>query len=279
MFGKMKWLMEGEGAGGAGGAGADWRATLPEEIRNDPSLASFKDLGALARSLIETKALVGRSIRPPGPDASSEVKKEFVQKLIAIDPALIYAPDGDDAATARMWKKLGRPDKADEYEIPAMAKEAGIPEADLRALAVTGNLTKSQFAGLAELMGKAKLEEKRVAALERIALDQEWGEAKEERTLASKAAALKMGLTEVEVASLSPRQMRAFAAVAKAIGVNTAEFRSQQGAGVTPLDREEAKRQMEEIRANPAYFDAHTNPGLHASLVAKMSKLGEAAYG
>ncbi len=258
---------------------ADWKTLLPEAIRADPSLATFKDVGALAASFIETKSLVGKSIRPPGPDAAPAAKKEFVDRMLQLEPALLYAPDGDPEATNRMWKKLGKPEKPEEYEVPDIAKEAGLNADELRALAVTGGLTKPQFKGLVEVMAKANLEQRRLAALERIALEQEWGAAKEERTLAAKAAALKMGLTEPEVDSLSPRQLKAFANVAKAVGVDRNEFRRQaDGATDDLLDPVEARRQMDEIRINPDFFDAYRNPAQHRTLVAKMSKLAEMAY-
>lgn len=257
----------------------DWKTALPEAIRGDPSLASFKDVGALAQSFIETKSLVGKSIRPPGPDAAPHAKKEFVDRLLQIEPALLYAPDGDPDAVNRMWKRLGKPEKPEEYEIPEVAKEAGLNDADLRALAVTGGMTKPQFKALVEVMAAANLEQRRLAALERLALEQEWGEAKEERTLAAQAAAMKMGLTEADLKALTPKQLKAFANVAKAVGVNKGEFRrADESSAGDKLDPAEALRQMDEIRANPDFFDAHRNPGVHRTLVAKMSKLAEAAY-
>lgn len=257
----------------------DWKTTLPDSIRSDPSLATFKDVGALAQSFIETKGLVGKSIRPPGPDAKPEDKKAFVDRLLALEPALVYAPDGDPEAVNRMWKKLGKPEKPEDYEIPEAVKEAGLNPDELRALAVTGGLTKPQFNGLVDVMVKANLEQRRVVALDRLALEQEWGAAKEERTLAAQAAALKMGLNEVEVKSLSPKQLKAFYHVAKAVGVNQNEFRrSADGGSGDTLDPAEAKRQQDEIRVNPHFLDAYTNPVEHRRLVARMSKLSEMAY-
>ena len=258
----------------------DWRAALPEGLRSDPSLSTFKDVAALAQSFVETKSLVGKSIRPPGPDAAPEAKKEFVGKLLQLDPNLIYAPEGDPEVEKRLWTRLGKPEKPEGYEPPDVVKEAGIDVEELRALAVTSGLTKSQFKALAEITSRAQLEQKRLSALDRLALDQEWGAAKEERTLSARAAALKMGLSEEDAASLTPKQLRAFANVARAVGVNQNEFRRMADGKPGPdvLDPKEALRQMEEIRANPDFFDAHTSPGRHKHLVEQMSKLGEMAY-
>lgn len=261
-----------------GGTPPDWRSTLPETIRNDPSLASFKDVGALAESFIQTKSLVGASVRPPGPNAKAEDRKAFVDRLLQIEPALVYAPDGDPEALNRMWRKLGKPEKPEEYEIAEEAKAAGLDLDQLRTLAVTGGMTKAQFKGLTEMMGKATLEQKRLAALDRLALETEWGEAKEERTLAAKAAAMKMGLTEPEVDSLTPKQLKAFANVAKAVGVKTNEFRRAGDSEGDALDPAEAQRQQAEIRANPDFLDPYKNPAKHKHLVAEMSRLAPMAY-
>jgi hypothetical protein len=257
----------------------DWHETLPEELKSDPSLKDFKDPASLAKSYVETKALVGKSIRPPGDGAAADVKKKFVDDLLRIEPALIYAPDGDKDALDRMWKKLGKPAKPEEYDFPDAAKAAGLNETDLRNLAAKTGLTKAQFNEIVGTMTAAALESKRLAALERVSLEQEWGDAKEERTLAAQAAALKMGLTEDDVKSLTPRQLRVFHNVAKAVGVNNGEFRRQgESASDAPLDPTEAMRQMDEIRSNPDYFDPFRNPAAHRVLVAKMSKLAESAY-
>ena len=110
---KLKWLMEKQDEGKGGGS-ADWRSALPDDLRNDPTLKDVPDVTTLAKRLIDTKSLVGKSIRPPGDGASAEAKKEFVDRLLQIEPALVYAPDGDKDALDRMWKKLGKPGKPEE---------------------------------------------------------------------------------------------------------------------------------------------------------------------
>ena len=270
MLRKMLMLMEGVNENAL-------RALLPKELQEDPSLKDFKDVGALAKSFIETKSLVGKSIRPPGPDAAPAAKKEFVDRMLQIEPSLIYAPAGDPESVARMMKKLGLPDDPKEYEVPEDAVKAGLDANDLRALAAKSRLTKSQFKDLVEVMATATTEQKRQAALERVALEQEWGEAREERTLAAHAAAMKMGYSEDEAKGLSPKQLKVFFNIAKAVGVNSQHFR-QDGHKDDALSPSEALERMAEIRANPHYFDAYTNPSEHRRLTAKMSELGRYAY-
>jgi hypothetical protein len=47
-------------------------ALLPEDIRSDPGLQSFNDFGGLAKSYLETKSMVGRSIQLPAKDGKPE---------------------------------------------------------------------------------------------------------------------------------------------------------------------------------------------------------------
>lgn len=59
----------------------DWRATLPEDMRAEKSLADVKDIVTLAKNYVNTKKLVGGSVRLPGDDASEEEVAEFYNKL------------------------------------------------------------------------------------------------------------------------------------------------------------------------------------------------------
>lgn len=45
---------------------------LPEDIRSDPALQSFNDIGGMAKSYLETKSMVGRSIQLPTKDSKPE---------------------------------------------------------------------------------------------------------------------------------------------------------------------------------------------------------------
>lgn len=270
MYGKMKWLMNQEG----GDPGA-WLSSLPPELQTDPTIVNFKGkpVAELAKAHVETKALVGRSIRPLGQNATAEEKKQFVEKLLQVEPALIYAPDGDEEASKRLFKKLGRPDKPEDYKFDEDAvTAAGLKPSDLRALAVTAGLTQAQAAQLAKVMVDANLEVKRQNDLAARALAEKWGAAKEERTLAAKAAAMKMGLNEQEIAGLTPRQLEAFYGVAKAVGVNQNEFREHNNSR-PPLDREEAKQELARIRSNEVYWNKHKNPAEHDRLTKRATEL------
>ena len=59
---------------------------IDENYRDHSSLKEINDVAALAKSYVETKAMVGNSIRIPGPDAGDEARNEYIQKLINNDP-------------------------------------------------------------------------------------------------------------------------------------------------------------------------------------------------
>lgn len=70
------------GAGGGGGAAANWRDSLPEELRGHSALQSFSDVTNLAKSFISTKEMVGKKgLIPPGANASPEEWDRFYSDL------------------------------------------------------------------------------------------------------------------------------------------------------------------------------------------------------
>ena len=71
----------------------DWRSQIPEEIRDHKSLAHFTDVGAMAKSLVNAQSMIGADkVAIPGKHATDEDWSE-------------------------VWRKLGRPDTPDGYEL------------------------------------------------------------------------------------------------------------------------------------------------------------------
>jgi hypothetical protein len=85
-------LCEGDGDGGGGGAGGildsggggdggsppDWRESIPEDIRAEPSLASIKTVGDLAKGYVHAQKLVGTDkIAKPNDKWTPEQWSEF----------------------------------------------------------------------------------------------------------------------------------------------------------------------------------------------------------
>lgn len=79
----------------------DWRAALPEDIRNDTALKDIKDVPSLAKSMIHAQKLVGMDRN----------------KLAAVP-----SEDADEATWNDFYEKLGRPKTADDYALPVDEK-------------------------------------------------------------------------------------------------------------------------------------------------------------
>lgn len=110
--------------------GTDWRATLPDDIRDDPSLASITDVSGLAKGFIHG------------------------QKLIGMDRIPVPGKDSGPEAWETVYDRLGRPADPGDYtlEVPKELAEAGVfdPELDkrFRAAAHQAGLNQAQISSL-----------------------------------------------------------------------------------------------------------------------------------
>ncbi len=255
--------------------GPDW---LPEDLRQDPALKDFKDPAALAKAFKDTKALVGSSIRIPGPDASPEVRAEFRAKLKEKVPELLEIPSDPkafEAFEADIFARLGRPADEKGYEVEAPPE--GLDLADIRAVAKRLGLTKKQFAELVKDSAE-RLEAARSAAQEQDrALRKEWGAAFDERFAAARAVAVKLGMPAEAAKAMPPSQAIVWFNVAKAMGAERAEVSGQgAGAGTGKLSPREAQAQMDEIRSSLSKLGRNDPRRKH--LVEKMLELSTQAY-
>jgi hypothetical protein len=171
------------------------------ELRDDPSLKDFNDVATLAKSHKETKAFVGSSIRPPGPDASPEARKEFYEKLVKHAPELVPLRDGDAEAEKVVWGKLGRPEKREDYAFK-VPDGVDINLEGLRDAAEAGGLTKAQFTKLAEKAVLGAQAQALSTQKDREALRTEWGAAYETKLKNAAAVAQKMGQPEAVVGAI-----------------------------------------------------------------------------
>jgi hypothetical protein len=83
-------------------SGTDWRASLPEDLRGEGALKDFTDVPSLAKAFVDTKRMVGGSIRLPPKGARPEAWDE-------------------------VYSKLGRPEKPDQYEVTPPPMPEGVP--------------------------------------------------------------------------------------------------------------------------------------------------------
>jgi hypothetical protein len=112
------------------GANNDFRATWPDELKNDPSLKDFKDTATIAKALVDTKKLVGQKLGIPDANATPEAKAAFYEALGVPKDAAGYdfkAPDtlpeamkaSYDEKHAGKWAEIFK-----KHNVPAEAANA-----------------------------------------------------------------------------------------------------------------------------------------------------------
>lgn len=127
-----------------------WRDSLPADLQSNASIQDIQSIDALTKQFIDTKAMVGNSIRVPGKDAPAEDMQNFRKSLMDKNLGLVQLPGADDAEGMRaMQKQLGLPDEAGMYSRPD--KWGGMSDnqfGKLTAAAHKAGISKAQFAAL-----------------------------------------------------------------------------------------------------------------------------------
>lgn len=155
----------------------DWRAALPPELRDNPTLNDVSDIATLAKRFVDTKAMVGASVRLPTTDAGKETIEEFTAKILE-NPnlGLMRKPDPENPeALADVYRALGRPDAPEGYSAPEgidaevfgalsqTAHELGLTKQQYEKLSAAhmqmvqekiGSITQERDQGLAQLKGE-----------------------------------------------------------------------------------------------------------------------------
>jgi hypothetical protein len=223
----------------------NWRSALPEDIRENPSLTHYKNLGGMAKSLISAQKMVGldkgRVAVVPDKHSTDEEREDF-------------------------YRKTGRPETAADYGIkppenlpdgvtfnPAMieglqqkAFELGIPQDKLAGLwshYVESELTKHNEQTALEQHGFNE-----AAA----ALKTEWGYAFDQRLQTANDAVRTFGLSEtLEKLGIAnhPEVVKAFYQIGAKVGEDKLIGASPK---MAPAD---ARSRIEEIHAMPEYYD------------------------
>jgi len=96
-------LWDGEAGGGGGGTPpvSDWRLSIPEDIRNDPTLKAVPDVSTLAKNYVHAARMVGDRIPTPRDTWTENEWNDF-------------------------YNKAGRPGKPEEYGLPSVKPNEGI---------------------------------------------------------------------------------------------------------------------------------------------------------
>lgn len=175
----------GDGSGGGGGGGNTFLASLPTELQQEGSLATFKDAGTLAKSYVEAQKLIGsKRIALPGEKAS-------------------------DTEWDAFYNSIGRPETADKYEIPQVALEpeikldeakVGLTKKELHKLGLTprqaSGVMKHYLENLNESFKLTKAATASQGTQATAGLRQEWGDAFDSNVEVARSVIKKFGDAE-----------------------------------------------------------------------------------
>lgn len=260
-------------AGSAGGNAASWRDSLPEDIRSNPAISSFKDVTALTQSFIHAQSLVGKkgAIAPADwSKATDQEKKSFFEAagLPASDKYTITPPKE---------AKIPQP-FLDSFKEQAL-KAGVLPH---QANDLIGWFAKTDQ----ETQTKAETARKAADVENLKALKAEWGgdEAWDRNLKAIAFATRKLGGDEAfQVLHKDPRIgnnvpiLKALLAASKMFNEDTLR---EGGVGSGTASRSEIEAQLHEIRMNGkanGYWDK-THPN-HSVIVAKVENLAKQLTG
>lgn len=158
------------------------------DLAGNPALADFKDINGLAKAFVDTKALVGQSIRIPSSEAGTEDMQTFYTAIQEKVPGMMPKPDpADEAAMSALMISLGKPEAEEGYTIPDVE---GIELTDerkgfLKKTALDAGLTAKQFEKWVKDVHTADLQSitarKEATQQEIQGLRNEWGTAFESK--------------------------------------------------------------------------------------------------
>lgn len=161
----------------------DWLDGLEDdELKGNESLSKFEDVGALAKSFLETKSMVGKGLFVPTEEANDEQRQAFYAKVIEKAPELMLKPNLEDEEQRKAYyKSLGVPEDPSKYETVKLDDFAfdETREAVIRKAAHEAGLTPSQYKSIVSEMleyDKGNLGNRETQNMEQMReLKSEWG--------------------------------------------------------------------------------------------------------
>lgn len=257
-------MSEGQEGNTDGGEGREWVEQVPEFARGWGEIDKAESMEALFNNFGEMRSHIGRSIKIPGEDASTEDMTAFHQKMMDKVPGLMQTPDMDDAeVVSNLQAKMGKPESLDGYKAPESEDVTFNDEqlADIKGLAQELGLTKKQFTKLAEKMGTQNAAQTSAAkdanATEIKAIQEEWGLAAEAKYQATVNFAKQAGAPEGLVEALTNKEVDAktvfwLANLAKGTSeTSIVDFNNNNSTGI--LSPGEAQDRIDEILQNPEH--------------------------
>jgi len=248
----------------------DWRSSLPEEIRDNPSFAKFNSVDSLAASYVNLQSHLGRDkITKPVTEGDWDEVYEFLGRPESADKyEITLADDLPDAVSAQLNEETLSSFKQQAHKL-------GLNAGQVQSLVAwqAGNMINQHTAH----------ENGAVKSIEdgESALRQEWGRAYDQNLEFAKKAFNEYGGDELSNKMISsgmgndPDVLKAFANIAKATMADKDLAGTTNGAKMA-LTPEEARSEASTIMSHPSYTDKR-HPE-HTATVKKVSDLFNQAY-
>lgn len=261
----------------------NWRDNLSDELKEHKGLADVKDVNSLAQQFIDGQAMIGQSIRIPGPEAGDEAMTAFYTKLGEKVPGLIRTPDVDNEESMQaLYNTLGRPENAEGYEHPEGMDATKMKE--FAELSHSLGLSKSQYGKMAAALHEFTVQQQEAATEAQLAatreLKMEWGIVYEDNLKMVDAVMKGTGAPPEMLELAANGKLPAAAAkwlhnIGQQLGTEGINFsKDEHTSRVTPS---EAKARVAEImgdRAGPYWDSAHPQ---HKEYVQRVVDLNRAA--
>jgi len=230
-----------------GGSGNDFLSTIPEELRDHPSLGPIKDVENLARSYVNAQRLIGADKLPIPANPTTE--------------------DLDN-----IYSRLGRPESADGYEIAVdgnivtedVAKSYADVAHNLRLTPDQANGVLEYYRAMVQESGSmSEAAESQQRNQTEMSLRKEWGDEFDARIEDAGKIAKQFGSNELLEMRLAdgtkvgnhPDFIKAFANMAEFRSSVTSEDTVADSTISSTLSRREAQAEIESIMASAVYTD------------------------
>lgn len=223
----------GSGGGGAPVSSGDWKASLPAELKDAPSLKDIKDIGDLAKGYVHAQRAIGNNVAVPTKDSKPEEWAAFFNKVGRPE-----APEKYD---------FGKIDGEDKVPIPAELKQGFMKSAhefglsNRQAAQLYSWFVSTTGKGLSEQ--QAAVQQSQAAGIN--ALKSEWGTAFDQNLDMAKMALKEFGgddavklMNETGLGD-DPRVIRLFEKVGRAMSEDKLHSQGKQGNfKLTPAEAE-----------------------------------------
>lgn len=255
-----------------GSSVADWKASLDESLRSDPSLADIKDVSGLAKSYIHAQKMVGRDkVAIPQEGAAPDEWAAFYDRLGR--PAEYELNKGDLTLPENV-----QVNEATEQAMLKIFHEAGLTNAQANAIY---NGYMQQLVGDVEGANKARESQQADWHAE---LQKDFGKAFEQQVDMAQRAAREFGgedfLKWLDTTGMgdNPMFVKMFAKIGKSMSESTAD--TGTGTNSFALTPDAARQEIARLQRDPTFMKQYSSTEMdgHNEAIAKMQSLFQYAY-